>query len=184
MPTKSLSLAERMSLKIGSVLNVRVTKNDDKGNLEVLLSDHVPPAPLKPIRPPTKRKWLVGKLNRPEPTREEYFMINGMDETTVPNGGLLLTNLKTGTRLEGEVIQSTEYGAFIDCNIYRLAKGRVLQRTHGILHKSEIAPSVLRKYGKLYDDPHDRYKSRAGRMILDVGTRITVYVKHVFKNQG
>ena len=81
-----------------------------------------------------------------------------------PPNGILLNNLKTGMKLEGIVTSNTHYAAFINANIYRAAKGGTFTEVNGMLHRSESA-------AKLYDQ-------------ASKGSKITVYVREVYKNSG
>jgi hypothetical protein len=107
----------------------------------------------------------------------------------LPAGSNLLSDLKSGQKFTATVVSTTTFGAFMNCNVYRVASGGRLVSVQGMLHRVDLPANML-----LASDSAGIQRAkvrlannRAGDaepLVLDVGTEVTVYVKHVMTNSG
>jgi hypothetical protein len=158
----------------GSRLRVRVRSIDSGSNVFVDLVDHAPKhAPPSTIRQNFKTK---------DPSQWDTLM---------PANGINLTQLKIGTQFpRAKVAVLHEYGAFLDCGVYRRGKHGKVVRSDGLLHKSEMLDKYvlandnmgLIRYGLHGASPE--MAEECGVRVLNVGDEVNVRVKEVMKNSG
>mmetsp|Transcript_6405 Transcript_6405/g.9595 ORF Transcript_6405/g.9595 Transcript_6405/m.9595 type:complete len:278 (-) Transcript_6405:16-849(-) len=79
---------------------------------------------------------------------------------------LPLSDLKTGQKLIGSVVEVKDYAVFLDCGISRSGAGGRVVSADGFLHFSDIQKSNLKKDS------------------LKKGSHLTVYAKEIFPNNG
>ena len=110
-------------------------------------------------------------------------------KTVEPPPGQLLNTLKTGMKLEGTVVSSTPYAAFVGTGTYRMAKGGRYAPVNAFLHKDDL-DEVTAQAAKRWRQEQQRQQgsrqsgARLDLTLLQKGTPLTVYVKEVYKNSG
>lgn len=158
----------------GSKLRVRVSNIVNGSNIFVDLIDYAP----KDGIPTSIRQQLRIK----EPLQWDVPM---------PDGGINITLLKAGTHFpRAKICLLQDYGAFVDCGVYRRGRRGKLMRSDGLLHKSEMLNKHvlandnvgLMRYGLHGASPE--LAEEAGVRILNVGDEIDVRVKECMKNSG
>lgn len=189
MGTSRLSSSERMALVAGNMVKVRVTGEDPTGELRVSLPDSNGDSidsyrsNVKPSTKSTNNRVGASNSNysnnqNSNKQKRSYGTSSSANSapvmTEVPANGLLLNNLKTGHKLEGIVVHATPQVAFVAAGVYRKAKGGVFAEVNGLLRKDDISRDIL--------SPSRRYSQQGP--LLDKGSKLTVYVKEVFKNAG
>lgn len=162
MPTKNLSMTERLALTTGSIMQVYVTKVEDD-NIQVSLKSTSESSNQSMKKP---RSFNDNDVISKSTKGKKNQIRNSAD---VP--GTLLNNLKTGMRLEGKVVSSSHYGAFIEAKIFRASKGGSFKEIVGLLNKNDVI--LNGKKNKL-----------STQEVLSNGAPIAVYVKEVWKNSG
>lgn len=94
------------------------------------------------------------------------------------NEPINLSDLKIGMQLEGVVVSCSGFAAFLDLNVYRTTAKAGNSKVNAILYHSDMKDDVVlstRKWG---------LGSDKDRTVIEKGTRLTVYVKELLKNQG
>lgn len=186
MSTKFLSSTERLALQTGSVMQVYVSKTDG----EVIQVALKPSDGSKPIAlaDPTKSKSEAKTFKPVRVLSQAKSTGNVAVSPKIPNGGLLLSNLKTGMELEGVVQSCTAYAAFVSANVFRAGKAGSFQAINGMLHKVDIVDRSYLTVGNRKSSSRSNrgYDSAENNVegIISVGTRIKVYVKEVYKQSG
>lgn len=163
MAAARLTAAERMALVAGSAVKAIVIKEDARGLHLMLPSDS---SDSRPPRKDSARPDAAVRLKR------RHGAVVGLKD--VPADAFLLNTLKTGQRLEGNVVHSTSQAAFVAANVFRRAKGGIVAEVNGLLRKEDIPRDLLSTSRRL---------SGQGPL-MEKGSRVTVYVKEVFKNAG
>ena len=149
MPTKNLTPVERLLIQAGSKMQVYVSRVVSDGAIEVALK---PPAGAL-LDASFKSGSSVSKPRTP-PVKKE---------AKKPDG-LMLNQIKIGMKMEGVVVATTNYAAFVNVKAYRASKGGSYMEVNGMLHRSDMPSKVFAS--------------------LDKGYPITVYAKEVYKNSG
>jgi len=99
--------------------------------------------------------------------------------------GVLLNDLKCGMQVQGKVVSCTQFGAFLsmDPRVNRKSKGGSFSEVNGLLHASDmteyVSESTLTNGKKVFV-----FKNKAENKILAKDTKITAFVKEVWKNSG
>ena len=156
MPVKKLNPTEKLSLQSGSALKVYVTKADEFG-IQVSFSSEKLTTMTESIKVPSpKNKIKSNKFMQPIPD-------------------LLLNNLKTGLKLEGIIVSSTPYAAFVNVNVFRKGKAETYTQVNGMLHRGDLHQRLTTK---------STNAQSVNTGILEKGTKLTLYVKEVWKNSG
>jgi hypothetical protein len=190
MSTKFLSSTERLALQTGSVMQVYVSKVGENDQVQVALK------PIDGSKPLVLREVVdkSGEVKMFKPVQVRVNTLAQKSQATnlaskVPNGGLLLSNLKTGMELMGTVESCTNYAAFVSANIYRSGKSGTFQTVNGMLHKFDIldksylTAGTRKSTGTRNNRGYDSVES-APEGIISVGTKLKVYVKEVYKQSG
>lgn len=181
MSTKSLHPSERLALTSGSVLKVRIVGEDSAGFTVTLPFQQTQ---TKPVSEPQSRVQSQAPFQSKQPFRKADNTYNNNRDTRkprpaakevkglteVPADGIMLNVLKTGHKLQAEVLHSTYACAFVSCNVYRRAKGGLVAQASGLLRREDVPKTLLSPASK--------------KTLLDKGEKLTVYVKEVFKNAG
>jgi hypothetical protein len=178
MSATDLNPMEKIALQAGNMLKVKITGQDSSGlfkvSLPLLTSSSFPSTNRKMKSEESKDK---GKQSKPENNNNNR---SSKDNNKSPSGPLqpppnsiLLNNLKSGFKLEGEIVYSNDKMAFVSAKIYRRARGGTFAEVNGFL-KKEDAESLLGNYISIHQK----------EPLFERGEKITVYVKEVFKNAG
>ena len=186
MSTKLLSSTERLALQTGSVMQVYVSRVDEDELVQVALK------PLDGSRPIVLRDTTkTEEKGTFKPVRVMTQAKKNADATVspkIPNGGLLLSSLKTGMELEGIVQSCTAYAAFVSANVYRAGKAGSFQAINGMLHKVDIVDKSFLTVGSRKSTSRGNRGYDSGETvqegIISVGTKMKVYVKEVYKQSG
>ncbi|KAG5179404.1 hypothetical protein JKP88DRAFT_349944 [Tribonema minus] len=90
------------------------------------------------------------------------------------------------SRLIGSVVDVSPYAAFLDCGVSRRGAGGKLCPCHGFLHRSDInrAAKLCPCHGFLHRSDINRAAKDTGAAALKKGSHVSVYVKDVFPNSG
>lgn len=181
MSTKCLHPSERLALTSGSVIKVRIVGEDSAGFTVTLPFQQTQ---AKPVSEPQSRVQSTAPFQSKAPFRKGDNNYNNHHNsrkprpvkkeaqglTEVPADGIMLNVLKTGHKLQAEVLHSTYACAFVSCNVYRRAKGGLVAQASGLLRREDVPKTLLSPASK--------------KTLLDKGEKLTVYVKEVFKNAG
>lgn len=211
MSTKHLSAAERLALQAGSVMQVKVCNadgnelhvefadNTDSGNQYVSTRDrNSKPVPKSATRSITRQLngfQVPGTYSQTSTTTASTTTVSTASITMqrpptkktetkpkVPGKGKLLNNLKTGMPLNGTVVSSTPYAAFVNAKVYRPGKGGRFVEVVGMLHRSDIPKDALKRADS--SSSSSKTDSKTDKSLLTRGAVLPVYVKEVLKNSG
>lgn len=159
--TENIPLSEKLALKNGLILRVKVVDQHHDGLVVELPTfdfnsvDLTTPINVPVTATPTK------KLND--------FSIPDLENF------ILLNDLKVGQKLTGTVVQSNAKMAFLACNVYRYGKANRPKKVNGFIkRKDAVDPTSLR------DKEFPEYKAR----LFPIGSELTLYVKDVQQNSG
>lgn len=173
LSTNNLTWQERMTLQVGAMMQLFVSDIDGE-SLHVSLQPSSTgsatsgsPEPLLKNLASTFGETSAKKSRISKPVAPPKII-------PFDTSGILLNNLKTGMKLEGTVHSCTSYAAFVTAGVQRAGKGGNFKIENGMLHKSDIPKHMLPKGAG-----HGTSKP-----LLEAGSRVTVYVKEVFKNSG
>lgn len=167
MSAKSLTQNERMMLQVGTMMQVQIVGEDENG----LQAAFVGTKDTKQGQTPT------ASTSQPTPAKTSRRPSSYEKKVSVAKGPML-HSLKTGMKLDGIVTHSTPYAAFVSANVYRQAKKGLFAEVRGMLHKSELLPEVAKQL-----EAQGRMSNKNIRLI-EPGTKLTVYVREVYKNNG
>jgi len=92
----------------------------------------------------------------------------------LPEGMVWLKTLKTGMPFYGGVKSVTNFGVFLECGIVRPGRKGTVTRVQGMLHKTDLAPSMKVPF---------QYRPKATK-VLEKGMTVKCYVKAVFPQSG
>lgn len=169
MATKALSANEKLALQVGVVLKVYVSTIHDN-NVEVALKStkeygySIPSIDYSSYIQKTK-------IERTDDTRSDTRKVDKKAfSNSLPPNGIFLNDLKTGIKINGKVVSSTAYAAFVDCNVYRNGKNGTFAQVNAMIHKSDLSREL--------------FSSKSNSGLLDRGLKVSLYVKEVFKNSG
>ena len=90
------------------------------------------------LRDPTKAKLEVKTFKPVRVLTQPKSAENVVVTPKIPNGGVLLSNLKTGMELEGIVQSCTAYAAFVSANVFRAGTMSILGRVRAQVLKEAV----------------------------------------------
>jgi len=209
MKTNSLSPTERLALQNGAVMQVYVSKIDGD-QLEVTLNNNNIMFDNSYNSNYNNRNNIdIGNDNNDDDVSLEDLIDFGSVRTSSSSSsassskasnnkpknnqksrgrqrkppGLLLNNLKTGVALEGVIVSCTHYAAFVNVGVSRAGKQGTYVEANGLLHRTDMSNAE-----PLVSNNNNGRKERAFELndgtILERGSRVTVYVKEVYKQAG
>jgi hypothetical protein len=173
------------------VVQLKVTEYDDK-NILVAFKQSSPSSSELKITPIVKEKSFYLKESSSSSSSSSSLKPSqtppklAAAKSPKPHPGLLLDELKTGFELQGTVITSTPYAAFISAKVFRKGKGGSFSEVNGMLHKNDISDQALLALNPPSSGTNKKSNSLNSNLadLLNRGSKLTVYVKEVYKNSG